>query len=459
MKKVEHVSIGKKAFTVEIEAYANIRTYLQRSEKALTGNPDKDDIMEDLELSLAGHFEKHTTDGSVVDVALAKRVIGTIGEIESDSASDADTPNPPSNSFRDALKHPIYKSHDDEIVAGVCSGVAHAFNVDPLWVRIACIVLTIATSGVAILAYIAAVFLMPEKETYSRKTAQEIVNEGRTELHATVSSGRRKVESTLRSGIRILLKAIRIVASVILLIGLLTIGMAWSTALVFMLTNPERLVLFGGQPSALDFAAIMSVGAAIIVPVFVLIVQLSGAAIARNVRFNIAMWSVWVVALLAGFGSLVNVVPNIQNTLVRDEPKTKHVYVEVSDGKIMHSCITLWGDCFSLHPNIQSIDTCERKIQVVDGTHEEFDRMQQWSWSYEGSLLKTRTDGVSPNYCEYVGSLIDTHGYDQVVFVNDVGLGDPYAAPTPVDIGLAVHMDAPREIDSSDARYSHFIRR
>jgi phage shock protein C len=57
------------------------------------------------------------------------------------------------------LRRPL----DDRIVAGVCSGVARYFNVDPVLVRVAFAVLAVITWGVALLAYPVMWFLMPEE--------------------------------------------------------------------------------------------------------------------------------------------------------------------------------------------------------------------------------------------------------------------------------------------------------
>ena len=57
------------------------------------------------------------------------------------------------------LRRPL----DDRIVAGVCSGVARYFNVDPVLVRVAFAVLAVITWGAALLAYPVMWFLMPEE--------------------------------------------------------------------------------------------------------------------------------------------------------------------------------------------------------------------------------------------------------------------------------------------------------
>lgn len=51
------------------------------------------------------------------------------------------------------------RNNDDRWVAGVCSGVAQYIDVAPIWVRVAMILLALA-SGLGILIYIVLLFLM-----------------------------------------------------------------------------------------------------------------------------------------------------------------------------------------------------------------------------------------------------------------------------------------------------------
>lgn len=55
----------------------------------------------------------------------------------------------------------LYKSKKDQIICGVCGGIAEYFDVDPTLVRIATALL--ATTGTGFLVYIVAAIVMPEK--------------------------------------------------------------------------------------------------------------------------------------------------------------------------------------------------------------------------------------------------------------------------------------------------------
>ena len=56
----------------------------------------------------------------------------------------------------------LYRNTSDKMIAGVCSGVADYFNLDPTLVRLGTVVLCAAAGG-GLLAYIVAAIIIPEK--------------------------------------------------------------------------------------------------------------------------------------------------------------------------------------------------------------------------------------------------------------------------------------------------------
>ena len=67
------------------------------------------------------------------------------------------TPHTPTTTSRRLVRRT-----DDRMVAGVCSGVADYFGVDPTIVRLAVVVGTVLGFGTLLVAYVLAWLLMPE---------------------------------------------------------------------------------------------------------------------------------------------------------------------------------------------------------------------------------------------------------------------------------------------------------
>lgn len=60
----------------------------------------------------------------------------------------------------------LYKS-EKKMICGVCGGVADYFNIDPTIVRLIWVVVTCASVGIALVAYIVCAIIMPERPSSS----------------------------------------------------------------------------------------------------------------------------------------------------------------------------------------------------------------------------------------------------------------------------------------------------
>lgn len=58
----------------------------------------------------------------------------------------------------------LYRSND-QVISGVCGGIAEYFDIDPTIVRILWVIATMA-GGSGVLGYIICAFIIPEKEEY-----------------------------------------------------------------------------------------------------------------------------------------------------------------------------------------------------------------------------------------------------------------------------------------------------
>jgi phage shock protein PspC (stress-responsive transcriptional regulator) len=84
------------------------------------------------------------------------------GDAQGAGPQGGDAP-PAGDSPRAEAPRRLLRSRDDRVLGGVCGGLARYFGIDPLIVRIAAVAL-IFVGGFAIVAYIAALFLVPEDD-------------------------------------------------------------------------------------------------------------------------------------------------------------------------------------------------------------------------------------------------------------------------------------------------------
>lgn len=57
----------------------------------------------------------------------------------------------------------LTRSRRDRLIGGVCGGLAEYFQVDPMWVRVGCVVLALISFGVGAVLYVVAWFALPEE--------------------------------------------------------------------------------------------------------------------------------------------------------------------------------------------------------------------------------------------------------------------------------------------------------
>jgi phage shock protein PspC (stress-responsive transcriptional regulator) len=95
--------------------------------------------------------------------AAAPRDLGPMPETPPSSSDPHDAPTSQQPTPPPPPPRRLLRSRDDRVLGGVCSGLARYFNVDPLIIRIAAVAL-IFVGGFAVIAYLAALLLVPEDD-------------------------------------------------------------------------------------------------------------------------------------------------------------------------------------------------------------------------------------------------------------------------------------------------------
>ena len=135
MKKVEKVSIGGYAFTLEAEAAAATEAYL----KQMSACYDNPEITDGIEERMAELLRERVADGGVVSKEMIDSVIDILGRPERIAGEQPDPA--PGEDQKSSRK--LYRDMENARIAGVCSGLGAYFNFDPIILRIAFAVLTV----------------------------------------------------------------------------------------------------------------------------------------------------------------------------------------------------------------------------------------------------------------------------------------------------------------------------
>ena len=206
MNRVIIINLNGNAYQLEESGYDALRTYLDNASRRLEGNPDRDEIIADIEQAIADKFRAVL--GANKTVVITKEVESVL--IEMGPVQDADGSNDgqsseksgpqatgaastaeasgksgPEGNQTGAAKR-LYAIREGAMLAGVCNGLAAYFNIDVTIVRILFVLLTFFW-GSGILLYIIMALIIPTANTSAEKaaaygaaaTAQEFIRRAR----------------------------------------------------------------------------------------------------------------------------------------------------------------------------------------------------------------------------------------------------------------------------------------
>lgn len=188
MRKVTTVNLNGNAYQLEEAAYDKLREYLDSAERKLRANPDRAEILADLEQSIADKCDTclgaHKTVVSEREVDQILREMGPVDgvapDVDASTAGPDARPSPPpgadaaasvagdppgaTGTSGEPRRKRIYRLPSEGMLGGVCAGWAAYLDIDVVWVRLAFVLLTFAT-GVWFFIWLAMLCVMPSAET------------------------------------------------------------------------------------------------------------------------------------------------------------------------------------------------------------------------------------------------------------------------------------------------------
>jgi phage shock protein PspC (stress-responsive transcriptional regulator) len=168
MKKTVNVSLGGVAFCLEEDAYRNLAAYLNRLEIHFEGEKDRKEILTDIEARMAEHFKENApTPDRVINLSEVDRVIGIMGQ-PTDIGGEKQSQGSKDYSFRPSTSRRLYRDPDNSVIGGVCAGLAHYWNIDPVIIRIL-FVIAVLWGGGGFLVYIILWIAIPQANSVAEK--------------------------------------------------------------------------------------------------------------------------------------------------------------------------------------------------------------------------------------------------------------------------------------------------
>ncbi|HBK71316.1 MAG TPA: transcriptional regulator [Flavobacteriaceae bacterium] len=176
MNKTININLGGIFFHIDEEAYQKMKRYLDAIRRSLSDDPQgRDEIIADIELRIGELLSERVKDvRQVVNESDIDEIIAVMGQPE-DYMIDEElfTDDSGKNYSSKSSKKKLFRDGDDKFFGGVASGIAHYFNVDVIWIRIAFLVTVFAGFGSGLIAYIVLWILLPEATTTAEKLQME----------------------------------------------------------------------------------------------------------------------------------------------------------------------------------------------------------------------------------------------------------------------------------------------
>ena len=210
MNKVITINLGGTAYQLEESGYDALRAYLEAAGVRLKGNPDRDEILSDVEQAIGEKFRTLLNNFKTVIVAAeVSAVLTEMGPIEDDSgaagtaaatggsggagAAETDSGARPAGAPGAAKR--FYRINEGAMLAGVCNGLAAYLNIDPTIVRLLFVLLTIFW-GTGLLIYLVMAIVVPAADSPEEKaaaygapfTTQEFVRRARAGYYEAMRS-------------------------------------------------------------------------------------------------------------------------------------------------------------------------------------------------------------------------------------------------------------------------------
>ena len=67
----------------------------------------------------------------------------------------------------------LYRSRNDRVIAGVCSGLGHYFNLDPVLIRVLAVIVGFMSFGTLVLLYLVLALIMPLEPEQALTNSEE----------------------------------------------------------------------------------------------------------------------------------------------------------------------------------------------------------------------------------------------------------------------------------------------
>ena len=135
MKKTFTINIGYSIFNIEERAYEVLNSYLNSIKTYFSTIDNDSEIIKDFELRVAENFSsKISSSKQCINLNDVKEMIQIMGSLDDFKEIYSDNKTETTNEEKKSNK--LFRDSSNRIIAGICSGIAEYFKIDPIIIRI-----------------------------------------------------------------------------------------------------------------------------------------------------------------------------------------------------------------------------------------------------------------------------------------------------------------------------------
>lgn len=141
MKTTENISLAGYAFTIETDAYEELRIYLDEIRNSFSSDAGAEEITADIEERIAELLSEKCIIGMAVNIDMINDIKRRIGDPKvlagnedvSETGSEQKSPKEEKKSWKNKR---MYRNIDERILGGVCGGLGSYFGIDKVIFRL-----------------------------------------------------------------------------------------------------------------------------------------------------------------------------------------------------------------------------------------------------------------------------------------------------------------------------------
>jgi phage shock protein PspC (stress-responsive transcriptional regulator) len=203
MKKNISINISGIIFHIEEDGYETLRKYLDSIKRYFASFEDSSEILIDIESRIAEIFLAKLNEGKQVitseDVSSLIATMGSVSDFKAaeeqelgatEFASEENKSKSQSSGPAREAARKLYRDQKRKIAGGVCAGLGHYFNVDPVWPRLLFALLVLGSYGSLLIVYIILWIVLPASEELEEEASvKKMYRDGEKKVIGGVASG------------------------------------------------------------------------------------------------------------------------------------------------------------------------------------------------------------------------------------------------------------------------------